>query len=70
MTYDRWFRAVTSLALSLCLGACAATEPLPQFYLLTPSIPDGAREHLCGILSWYSQLENPGKQQLTPERRI
>ena len=43
MTYARWLRAGTALVAALCLGACAATEPLPQFYLLTPSIPDSAR---------------------------
>lgn len=33
------------LALVFFLAACAAREPLPQFYLLTPSGPDNGRSH-------------------------
>jgi uncharacterized lipoprotein YmbA len=34
-----------ALALAFLLAACAAREPLPQFYLLAPPEPGGSRSH-------------------------
>jgi uncharacterized lipoprotein YmbA len=41
----RFKREAIALALVFFLAACAAREPLPQFYLLAPPGPGGNRSH-------------------------
>jgi uncharacterized lipoprotein YmbA len=57
---DPWPKWGAGLALGFFLGACAAREALPQFYLLTPSRPDDPRSRGGGPSVYVQRVQVPG----------